>query len=358
MNNFPILPKEFINLNSDNDIDFCNYLNWTNKHVQEIQFNKSNNNEIPLSFYPIAKNIRIPSSYMVQNILKGKSSFIQNKARNGETSFWENNLKRGSWYPWLWTRNRINGNYLCIDGWKYYFNSFTDNHEDIYIKNDHIMKPPNNLMLFFIYLSCIKYTFQLNESYKLSMNNYRNEMKWPNTKNILAVQIRRGETCTKNGGKTDRPYFSLQQYIEKIELMLKNNNFEYIYISTDSNEEINNIKYLKPDWKLLYLPIKRENFFRMNDNALPTENGFSGTAQDLEDSCRLIPNSIPFIVDTGLADLYFISQCQGYISTITVSEFSRCGWYLQLATQSKLTPYINMNEENIDMNKKDILLLL
>jgi hypothetical protein len=79
---------------------------------------------------------------------------------------------------------------------------------------------------------------------------------------------------------------------------------------------------------------------------------------DLEVFCTLEPDRIPFIVDSGLADLYFISMCQGYISTISVSEFSRCGWFLQLAVQGKLTPYINMNKEILDMTKKDKLLLL
>ena len=355
MNNYPILPKEYIL--SDNNVDFIKHLNWSNKHVQYIQYNNNIKEEIPLTFYPIAKNIRIPSSYMAQNILNGKSSFIYNKSRVSEDNFWKNSLNRGNWYPWLWARNRIEGNFSNIDGWKYYFNSFTDKHKLIY-NGEEIKEPPPNLKLFFTYLSCIKYTFQLNEKYNSIMTLYKDQMNWPIDKQILAVQIRRGETCTKDGTKTDRPYFSLEHYIEKIELMMQHNNYDYIYISTDSNEEIGLIQKIKPHWKLLYLPIDRSKFFRMSDNALPTTNGFSGVAQDLEDSCRLFPESIPFIVDSGLSDLYFISQCQGYISTISVSEFSRCGWYLQIALQGKLCPYINMNEENMNMNNRDKLLLI
>jgi hypothetical protein len=70
------------------------------------------------------------------------------------------------------------------------------------------------------------------------------------------------------------------------------------------------------------------------------------------------PNRIPFVVDSGIADLFFISQCKGYISTISVSEFSRCGWFLQIATQKKITPYIDMNNDILDVSKKDKLLLL
>ena len=115
---------------------------------------------------------------------------------------------------------------------------------------------------------------------------------------------------------------------------------------------------MRPEWKLIYLPIERNNFFRMDENAKPQINGFNGIAQDLEDCCRLHPDKIPFIVDSALADLYFISLCKGYISTINQSEFSRLGWFLQIATHNKMLPYINMNDEIINMNESGKLLML
>ena len=290
-----------------------------------------------------------------------KSSFIDNYSRTGESEFCENHKNIGKWYPLLWARTRIEGNYKNIDGWSLYFDSFTNNEKNNLIhKNmcNDILEPPNELKLFFTYLSCLKYTFQLNIKYSNIMENYKTQIDFPINSNILAVQIRRGETCTKDGSKTDRPYFSLNNYIDKIQLMLDNNNFDYIYISTDSNEEINKIKELKPDWKILYLPIDRSNFFRMDINAKPQVNGFNGIAQDLEDCCRLNPEKIPFIVDSALADLYFISLCKGYISTINQSDFSRLGWFLQMATHNNILPYININNEIVDMNENGKLLLI
>ena len=357
MDNYPKFIRECLKINENNIINknFKKYINWSNKNVFNIQFNSSKINEIPLSFYPIAKNIRFVSSYMTQNILNGMSSYIDNSSRNGEKDFWEKNLKRGNWYPWLWSRTRIEGNYKNIDGWSLYFDSFTKIQNNTYINdlynldNNHdILEPPDNLKLFFTYLSCIKYTFQLNNKYSNIMKNYKKIIDFPINSNILAVQIRRGETCTKDGLTTDRPYFNLNNYIDKIQLMIENNNFDYIYISTDSNEEIDKIRELKPNWKLLYLPFDRNMFIRMENN-IPI---------DLEDSCRLNPETIPFIVDSALADLYFISLCKGYISTINQSEFSRLGWYLQISTQNNILPYINMNDELVDMNTRDKLLLL
>lgn len=348
MDNYPIFKNEYISENNEIEIHskFKNYLSFTDDLVNKIQFNSTNKSEIPLSFYPIAKNIRIPSSYMAINILNNKASFIDNMARIAEVDFWRYDKQMGNWFPWLWSRGRINDDSKNIDGWKFYFDSFTDLSKKIE-NNNECIKPSNELLLFFIYLSCIKYIFQLNESYKNKMNEYKSKMNWPVGSQILAVQIRRGETCTKDGSMTDRPYFHLNKYIEEIEKLLLKNDYEYIYISTDSAEEIDEIIRQRPQWKLLYLPIDRRQFFRMNEKPV-----------DLEVFCSLEPDRIPFIVDTGLADLYFISQCQGYISTIAVSEFSRCGWFLQIATQGKLTPYINMNEGILNMEDRDKLLLL
>jgi len=347
MENYPIFDNEYVNeRNCEVHVQFGKYLNYTDGLVDFVQLNSKTRKEIPLTFYPIAKNIRIPASYMAVNILNNCSSYIDNMPRDGEPDFWKGHKKMGDWFPWLWARGRVDDKSKNIDGWKYYFDSFTEKCNRIDNQNP-FLEPPNNLMLLFTYLSCIKYTFQLNDGYSAIMDDYKNQMSWPVGSKILAVQIRRGETCTKDGSMTDRPFYNLHKYIDNIEKMLISNRYEYIYISTDSDEEIGELKKLRPEWKLLYLPIERKHFFRMKEQPV-----------DLEVFCALEPDRIPFIVDTGLADLYFISQCQGYISTISVSEFSRCGWFLQMATQRKLTPYVNMNDEPLDMTKRDKLLLL
>lgn len=364
MQHYPNLLKEYILVDNTipTHINFKNYMSWALEQVQKIQYNSSSIavSEVPLTFYPIAKNIRIPSSHMARNILNNTKSIINNHARNGEPHFWQNTLGRGHWYPWLWARGRLsNENYSNIEGWQYYFKSFTVNHAQI-TNLYNVIQPPENLKLFFIYLACIKYTFQLNDKYLELMSKYKESMNWPDlSSKILAVQIRRGETCTKDGSKTDREYFPIDFYIQKIELLMEQNNYDYIYISTDSNEEIDKIKSYNSNWKLLFLPINRNKFFRMQDNAdFRVENRH--IAIDLEDSCRQLPESIPFIVDSALADLYFISLCQGYISTISESEFSRCGWYLQMAIQESLTPYIDINTNTLPLNLslRDKLLLL
>lgn len=348
MENYPIFEKEYISkrvyfLHDD----FEKYLNYTDNMVNHIQNNSPNKTEIPLTFYPIAKNIRTPASYMAINIMNGQSSYIHNAARNGEPHFWKHNKQMGDWFPWLWARTRIPGNFTNADGWKYYFESFVTNKQMMTASNSDAIKPPDNVSLFFVYLSCIRYTFWLNNNYTSIMEKYKTQMAWPTDSSILAVQIRRGETCTKDGSITDRQFLNLNKYIEAIDKMLLANSYEYIYISTDSDYEIDEIKRVRPEWKLLYLPIDRSQFFRMSTHPI-----------DLEVVCTMEPDRIPFVVDSGIADLYFISQCKGYISTISVSEFSRCGWFLQIATQKQITPYIDMNDDILDMSKRDKLLLL
>jgi hypothetical protein len=358
MENYPSFQKEYL-YESNNLITtkFKSYLTWSNLVVAKINNESPNIEEVPLTFYPIAKNIRFASSYMTKNIFENKRSIILNSARNGEVPHWQNELNRGKWYPWLWSRGRIEGDYKNSDGWNYYFNSLNNNKLNPIGNNDNIEEPDNKHKLFYIYLACLKYTFNLNEQYLKLIEQNKNSMKWPTSGNVLAVQIRRGEICTKTCTKSHREIFDLNTYIEKVESMISQNNFEYIYISTDSNEEIDKLKEARPEWKLLYLPLDRTQFFRMDESKSVGSNGFA-RAQDLEDSCRLNIDSIPFIVDSALMDLYFISICQGYISTITDSEFSRLGWYLQMSTQEKLTPYINLNNKELNLDTRDMLLLL
>jgi hypothetical protein len=351
MEHYPLFKKEY--LEEVEDPLFNHFLSFTDNLVNQIQFHSNEKVEVPLTFYPIAKNIRVPASYMALNILNNKSSILENRAREGEVGFWRETKQMGDWFPWLWARERIAGNYTNKEGWALYFDSFTEQAKPIEPTVEPL-EPPSNVLLFFTYLSCSKYVFQLNDVYKAKMDEYREQMKWPQMKwkqmqssqgKILAVQIRRGETCSKDGSMTDRPFFHLTKYIEAIEKII--HQYEYIYVSTDSDEEIDELKRQRPEWKLLYLPIDRSQFFRMKEKQV-----------DLEVFCCMEPSRIPFIVDSGLADLYFISQCQGYVSTISVSEFSRCGWFLQIATQGKMTPYINMNDEPLHMEARDKLLLL
>lgn len=355
MDSYPLFSKEYYETDTEKynqeKAIFSRYLQFTHQFVNSIQCNLSSPiEENFLSFYPIAKNIRFTSSLMSQNILLGKSSFVETNARGSEPDFWKDFKQMGDWYPWLWARGRegLGEQYTNKEGWAHYFTSFLPIHQPIPIDENIIPEPPSeHLLTFFIYLSCLRYTFQLNTQYKNIMNDYQNKMEWPKHSQILAIQIRRGETCTPDGSMTDRPFFTLEQYLEKTDLLISKMGYEYIYISTDSNEEIERIQQYRPEWKLLYLPIDRSQFYRMKDSPV-----------DIEVACCLEPNRIPFTVDTALADLYFISLCQGYISTISVSEFSRCGWFLQMAEQGYITPYVNMNDESLDMSLRDKLLLL
>ena len=85
MDHYPLFDKEYLILkkNKLND-QFENHLNWAFQVVNNIQNNSKQVNEVPLSFYPIAKNIRFVSSYMVLNLLNNKKSIIKNLIRSGE----------------------------------------------------------------------------------------------------------------------------------------------------------------------------------------------------------------------------------------------------------------------------------
>jgi len=351
MENYPVFDPEYIKgVITDNARFFKQYIAFTNALINVEQTMSPVSSEVPLTFYPIAKNIRTVTSFMAINIMKKTSSFMNNMARPGEVRHWKKH-NDADWHPWLWARGRMEtDDYTTQEGWNYYFDSFGSLHEDLPVSAG-ALEPPGEIIVFFIYLSCCKYAFRLSAKYRDMMTRYKAEMQWPENGKVLAVQIRRGDTVRKDGSMPGRAYFDLSDYIEKMDLMIAENGFEYIYISTDSNEEMGEIQKLRPEWKLLQLPIDRAQFFRMDE-----AHELYGKHVDLEVFCAMHPDRIPFTMDSGMADLYFISQCQGYISTISISEFSMCGWFLQMAEQEKLTPYINMTGEEMNVRQKLLLL--
>jgi hypothetical protein len=331
---------------------FKRRLAFAKEWVNRCQSNPSlPNADVFMTFYPIAKNIRSCSSWMAKNVVNNHYSRISSGSRVGEDTFWPQAWKLGSWFPWLWARGRISGEYNNQAGWDFYFDSFRASTPPL-IESGPTERPPEDELVFYVYLACVLYTFRLNSTYQSMVDAYEKEMKWPVDDKVLAIQIRRGEITPKNGDfARDRPFFTVEQYVEQADIILKENpDMKYVYISTDSDDEIDKVRTLRPEWNLLYLPIDRSKFFRYG--------GSNGAFSDLERICALDTGRIPFVVDSALADLYFIARSHGYVSTIMPSEFSRCGWFLQFAFQQRMTPYVNMSGKDIDFNDRDVLLML
>ena len=338
------LPTEYIDV-SHSDV-FEKYFNYCRARLSHIQkSNVSEPREVFLSFYPIAKNIRFISSYMTRNILNGRASRISERSRDNEDTFWKTKLNRGDWFPWLWARGRIPSKCSNKDGWNLYFRSF--NSTDLILSSEiqlnMVDPPPDDMLPFFMYLACLEYTFQPTSEYMNRIYKIQEEISWPSDEKVIAVQIRRGDTCTPDGKIAFRKIYSIQDYIDKTTVLVNKYKYKHIFISTDSSEDIEAFKKKCPkEWNIICLPFDRTNFYRS-----------SGVAIDIEDICRQEPYRIPFTVDSAILDLYFISLCQGFVSTITTSEFSKLGWLLQIVRYKKICPYINLCNNEIDLT--DIL---
>lgn len=273
---------------------------------------------------------------MSHNLLNNRKTILGDISVPGEEAF----LSRlgVSWRPWVWARRAPMGcNYTNLEGWYYYFKSFTNFHKEIELDESSEITEPETTeeKMFYLYIASIKYVFNLNDKYS-NFFKFKERGFWPdNDKNILGVHIRRGDACGKNNEFICGKCFSVEKYIENIEKILEKNNYDYIYIATDSKKEIENIQKAKPNWNILYLPIDRSQFLR------PTTERF-----DIEQKCLKNSNIIPFVVDTALLDLYFLNKCKGLVAPITTSEFSKLAWILQLSYHKTLHPYINLCSTN------------
>lgn len=345
MENYPVFPIN--NFTYHKDPQFKRYLNFCKHIINHTQDERNlNTGEVYMSFYPIAKNVRFLASFMTQNILMNKRSIISNLARHGEDKFIID-IHKNRWHPWIWSRGLVQGNYSNQEGWEQYFDSFSKKAQSFQIIGE-IERPPDDTFVFYLNLACILYTHQFSEKYRNEINEYARQLKWPTTK-VLALQIRRGEIASKKGEHIyDRPYIPLENYIERTDLFLKNNpDFTHIYISTDSDEEIENIRMLRPQWNLIILPIDHSKFYRCTGNNV-----------DVEGYVMADISRIPFVTGTAMADMYFMGQCQGIVGTMTNSAFARLAFFLQMANQEMVVPYYDMNEKVFDFRERDMLLLL
>lgn len=349
------LPRmSFIQSDEDNNIFKCK-LNYCKDNVNKIQNDVSRPSaDVFMTFYPIAKNIRVCSSYMTLNILNGRKSKLSLDARPGESDFWRNNFKEGHWFPWLWARGRIDGSYTNQQGWNYYFDSFRDDDIVQLDVTGELTRPSDDDMTFFTHLASLLYSFNLNDSYNIMIKKYEDEMKWPENRGVLAIHIRRGDIVPtgKLMSIAGRPFYCVEKYLECADKLLENDSsLEYVFVATDSDEEINLVRSLRPTWKLLYVPIDRSNFYRLDHPSLHIHNDPNPIF--LDQACSNQPHRIPFTVDSALADLYFIGKSNAFVgANLKTAEFTRAGLLLQFAMNERMTAYADTNdsEEYYDTN--------
>jgi hypothetical protein len=331
-------------------IDIQQEIDRCKLYINELQTNYQISGDCYLSFYPLAKNIRFLSSYFCYNIINGKNPKLSESPRPGEIEFWKEKTKENDWHPWLWGRYFENKNSV-----KEILENILQPIDDIVdistldinyknkIQNVHVTK-------FLLYLSCLGHIFRLNKNFENEIiKNYFN-YKWP-TENVCGLQIRRGEIVSKNSIWSGRKVYSVEEYMTETKKLCSILNTKNIFVSTDSIETIDYLKENYSEYNFYYNNYDRNLFIRYSENW--SKEFIDSPSLELQISKK--PHLIKHYTESCISDLICLSNCQGYVGGMSMSEYGICGWFLQMAKQQKITPYYNL-EGTFDLDKNLFLL--
>ncbi len=318
--------------------NFC--LDYLEKIRAVKQTSSASPLKVPLSYHPIAKNIRQLATALHYATTLNRPLVIANENPREEKLFALQG--RGDWHPWLWGRienardlvkenSGREGRLSTAESWNLFFNDAvpaeTSEKKSRPTSKTKIPAWQRNLLEM---ATCVAETFVVRDHVKHRIDEWEASMGFPADTAVLGIHIRRGDAASENLMKSTRNSVALDDYLTTADQLCSTYNINTIYLSTESKEEIDQARKSRPEYHILSLPHDRSVFPVIED-----ESRF------IEDLALDHPEVIGQIVYSALADLHFLSRCNAFIGTFN-SEFSMLAWLLCLGHHKHFVPYVDM----------------
>ncbi len=292
-----------------------------------------------LTFYPIAKTLRSIGTVLHDGVEAGSKVVIAPGNPREEALL--KATGRGDWKPWLWSRiprGQLDNIASAID-------DSTRSWPTFFVPLDRYASPPNsngctkpvwplrgrlrskNILEI---AACTRYAFRLNAHMQALIDNYAREMSWCEAEPKLAIHLRRGDAASEDLRKQTRKSWPIEKYLQLADRICRRYRLSTIYLSTESQSEIAKAKALLPDYRILSLGHDRSIF--------PT---IAKTNIFIEDMALKDASTIEPLVNSALADLFFIMRCKAFIGAFN-SEFSILGWLLCIGENGYMVPYVDV----------------
>ncbi len=320
------------------------------KKIDFIQTHALVRQGVYLSFRPIGKNLRLLGTSVRENVIRNRKTYILEGGPPTEELMVSQ--KGYSWNPWLWGRRsdykeKEDDDRNTTRGWNTYFKQpstspiIDDLSVEPKLKKPRLSDGPFNrsyLQRVLEIAAATSYVFSPIDSIIDQASFFRQKLHWPGeSEQILGIHIRRGDAAscgTDNGRppKATRISFPISSYLAAADIICAKYNIHYIYIATESEEEIERAIRLRPQYKILFLEHDRSIFPNL---------GLSD--QFIEHIAFEQPDRIYDIMISAILDLYFLQDCHAFIGTFN-SEFSILGWLLIIGNRRHLVPYISLSK--------------
>jgi hypothetical protein len=288
---------------------------------------------------PLAKNLCWIATALYENVERGKRTVIPAGNPYEEPDFEAEG--RPPWRPWLWSRiprAQLPNVDRGIDdpelAWPAYFQHL--NHSSKGVAPTDAPAPargPDCVKERVLRMAaCADYAFRLNEHMAGVIDDFKVRSGWDDTEPKIGIHLRRGDAATEDLGETTRPSYPLEKYLEVADTICERHGIRTIYLSTESETEVQRAHELRPQYRVLSLDHDRDIFPRIADTSI-----------FIEDLALADHSAIEPIVNSAIADLWFLQHCSAFIGTFN-SEFSMLAWLLCIGHHGCFVPYVNLSE--------------
>ena len=245
--------------------------------------------------------------------------------------------------PWMWSHvSWAHGN---DDGWTLLFQSIDDKRVDLYpigdveVHEEHQQEIPRETVDLMRMCTCMYKVFQFGSKMTELLEKAKHEIGWDDSKRALGIHVRRGDALgtdlslakTKLIGTVERWGSLLEEYLKYADEMCNRYGYNIIYLSTESQEEIDKAKKLRPQYQILSLNISRDFFPSVHTQTTEGTNFIEHLAMD-------DPSVVEPIVVSALLDLHFLHVCDGLVGSF--SGFSQFAWYLMVGRLGYVPPHV------------------
>ncbi len=313
------------------------YMDHYRRHVEWLQCH-GDIETVPmnLSFSPIAKNLRGMGTTIYNNVDQARRTVII-----PGNDFEEELLRsqgRPAWKPWLWSRiprgqlhnveNEVDDAKLA---WPTYFLAPTQATPGYESDPEYPRRWPMLRRDAILRLAvCTGFAFRLNPASKAAVDQWLLQLDWDDEEPKLGIHLRRGDAATEDLTRQTRNSYPLETYLANADLICKRYGIRTIYMSTESQQEIERAQQLRPKYRFLWLHHDRSVFPKLAE-----------TTTFIEDTAFSDPSIIEPVVLSAIADLWLLQNCNAFIGTFN-SEFSILAWLLCIGEQGHVVPYINL----------------
>jgi hypothetical protein len=318
--------------------------------IEYVQARATTSNGVYLTFRPIGKNLRLLGTALRDNVSHHRMTFI--KPGGPPTEERMLSLEGHQWNPWLWSRSV---DYQakedeCRDtarAWSVFFKHPSINPT---AEGDQVRPHSPRLRLAYgpfnvSYLERVleiaattKYVFSPVESMLLQAEVLKQKLQWPGEdEQVLGVHVRRGDAATSDSGmntpqKANRKSFPLSAYLDAADVICSKYQIRHIYLATESTDDIDRAKQLRPQYKFLFLEHDRSIF-----------PNIASSNQFIEYLALEHPERIRALTMSAILDLYFFCECHAFLGTFN-SEFSLLAWLLAIGTRGHVVPYVSLSK--------------